>query len=254
MVYDPNNPFMLNKTSTAWFEDKSVTSTPAVDLNTDIIKNGVSTATPNFMTNKTFETPKIETNPPVISWVEAPKFWMQQTTWTNINIEEPKPIELNPATWKPYDNMQNLDQQKLQESFDKEKQYLISDQEKKVEAERQKQSQDYADVEKLKWNYTNFDEISTKVKNVNDERIKSLQANNWVITDTEAQRIANLYWVTIDEVKDPKTILNKGILTQVWKDTLVWTDWKTTTQREQGIADLVTSNTRTKENYKFSPN
>lgn len=67
--------------------------------------------------------------------------------------------------------------------------------------------------------YSNFEEVDNKYKWVIDDIIKEMW-NDWYISDKTYSDIANKYWLSIEDVKNPINIFKQAKLTNEWKDKL----------------------------------
>lgn len=81
-----------------------------------------------------------------------------------------------------------------------------------------------AEFERNKDFYTNFWDVNETFKNViDDTRALFWESWTWQITEEQYQQIADKYWITVDEVKNPLEIMWKLELTEEWKKE-IWAD------------------------------
>lgn len=97
-----------------------------------------------------------------------------------------------------------------------------------------------AKFDENKANYVNYQEVNTKYNAVVDE-ITSNMSDTGVVDESVYQSIANKYWLTIEQVKNPNRILDEAELTEEWKENLWVNDF------EKGIEESTKNFDRTKE-------
>jgi len=101
------------------------------------------------------------------------------------------------------------------------------------------------EFEKNKWFYTNFDETNTVFEWVLKD-LRDKQTEVWQdLTDEQIQIIANKFWITVDEVKNPQSIFDKLILTPEG-ETKFWV-----TSAKDSITKLETDLQRKKDDLAF---
>ena len=112
-----------------------------------------------------------------------------------------------------------------------------------------------SDFDKKKDYYTNYDEVNNiytwVMKDLND-----IYNKWWTPTDTDYQNIATRYNLTLDEVKNPKSIADRWTLTAEWKDKFWQTKAEATidkskTDYERYKADMQTKIEQTQQNYNW---
>lgn len=205
--YLKNLQIQKNDTQIFWNQD-------IWNNNSNIWTSPIWTNTPNI------EVPKIDTptiNPPTETPKDTPS---TISTWTQAF-----------DTWSPIldKELENIKSDKNEAIEDKKKQFLLWK----------------ADFEKNKQYYTNFDQVNNLYNGVVDDLI-AVMDNYWVVSDSDYQRLASKYNLTIDELKNPNSLLERANLSDEGKDKL-WI-----TKAESQINDLTTTYERKKKDIEDS--
>lgn len=215
---------------------------PTKPTNTGFVNNGLPS-----INNKVWEAiNKLPTAITPISWVKP----VVPPMWTPLPTTAPLP---NYKTTAPLLNWTNSTDNWLwtynpETVINNNENYKsdIKDLEKIQKENLDKTKQDFilwkADLEKNKSYITNYNDISTKYNGVMNDITANLDVN-WQVPEEKYQEIANKYWLTLDEVKNPKTITDKAIYSEVWKKEL-WITW-----REDELSNLTTELDRNKADY-----
>lgn len=174
------------------------------------------------------ETPKIDTSLiPTPEW-DKKVFW--KAFWEDITTPEPTNAWI---TW-------------LDPTLDKELGKLKEQKEEKITEEIKSYNLAKWEFERAKWFYKNFDDVNKTFEWVlwDLEWIQRIAPGS-ELTDSQMQEIADRYWVSLEEVKDPTSIFNKLELTDEWKDKF-WV-----TKAQDAIDKLWTDFERKKEDLAF---
>lgn len=170
-------------------------------------------------------------------------------TFTSI---DPKTGEKFNADGTPYQEPTQTDERQdildkwkkdieFQDELYKEKEAeILKDREKAVDDTKRGYALWKAKFDENKANYANYQEVNTKYNAVVDE-ITSNMSDTGVVDDSVYQSIANKYWLTIEQVKNPNRIFDEAELTEEWKENL-WVN-----NFEQGIEESTEKFERSKE-------
>lgn len=162
---------------------------------------------------------------------------------------DPKTWQKFNADWTPYQEPTQTDGfidkwnqqiQQADELKDKALEDLKVERDKAVDDTKRGFALWKAKFDENKANYVNYQEVNTKYNAVVDE-ITSNMSDTGVVDESVYQSIANKYWLTIEQVKNPNRILDEAELTEEGKENL-WVN-----NFEKGIEDSTKNFERRKE-------
>ncbi len=204
-----------------------------------------------------------------LSWLEKAKGFEEKQVWieginlTPLEVDEPS-LETDGLGVPKIDTIEDTPPiQAIEVKTDTEEEISSPDttitvvdteleklrQEKKEKIETTYDSFNLAkwEFEKNKGFYTNFDDTNTTFEWVLSD-LRATQQSTWGadLTDEQLQWIANKYWVTLEDVKNPTNIFNKLEFTDEGREKF-WVD-----KAEDKINQLTTDFERSKENLAFN--
>ena len=214
---------VFNKTGSTneWMVDKNFLKTWGNTKINQVVPNltwFTNNGLPSVNSNIASEINKLPTSNNIVNPV-IPKVITPKVDTPTITSPTP-PTITDPIYWW---NTWELD--KANKEFYK----TLDDIKKKKEESIKTTKEDYIttlwEFDKNKSYIQNYSDISSKYTWVMNDLTSSIDDTTGQVPEAKYNELATKYWLSVDEIKNPKTIWDKASYTQEWKDKL-WIGWQ----------------------------